>query len=188
MNDSDPRDDAALLAARDGAGDAFAVFYRRHVDVVLRLCARRGLSAAEAADVTAETFVAALRDRLRYRPSMGSGRSWLLGIASHRLADHARRRARERRAIRQVAFEPIELSDRDHADYAELLAQESGSAAEEALLQLPDGQRAAVRARVVDGESYQAIAHQLSVSEPVARQRVSRGLAVLRTRLGKEHT
>jgi len=188
MDDTDPRDDTALLAARDGAGEAFAVFYRRHLDVVLRLCARRGLNAAEAADVTAETFVAALRDRRRYRPGVGSARSWLLGIASHKLADHGRRRARDRRVLLELGFEPIELSVRDYADYAELLAQEGAASAEDALAELPDGQRAAVHARVVDGESYEAIARELSVSETVARQRVSRGLAALRMKLEKEHT
>jgi RNA polymerase sigma factor (sigma-70 family) len=184
MNDTDPRDDAALLAAPDEAGEAFAVFYRRHVDVVLRVCARRGLTATEAADVTAETFVAALRARRRYRPGAGSARSWLLGIASHKLADDARRRARDRRALREL--EPIELSQRDHLDYAELIAQEEASAAEKALAALPDGQRAAIHARVVGGKSYEAIAHELSVSETVVRQRVSRGLAVMRMKLGKE--
>ncbi len=182
MDETDPRDDAALLV---GAGDAFAIFYRRHLDVVLRLCARRGLNAGEAADVTAETFMAALRDRRRYRPNAGSAQSWLLGIASHKLADHSRRSARDRRALRELEFE---LTERDHADYAELRAQESASLAEEALAALPDGQRAAVHARVLDGESYEAIARELAVSETVARQRVSRGLAALRLKLGKEHT
>jgi RNA polymerase sigma factor (sigma-70 family) len=188
MNDTDPRDDAALLAVSDGAGEAFAVFYRRHLDVVLRLCARRGLNAGEAADLAAETFMVALRDRSRYRPQLGSARSWLLGIASHKLVDRSRRGARDRRALRRVALEPIELSERDYADYAELVSQESVSAAEEALAALPDGQRAAVQARVVAGESYAAIARELAVSEAVARQRVSRGLAALRMKLGKEHT
>jgi RNA polymerase sigma factor (sigma-70 family) len=188
MSDPDLRDDAALLDAHEGAGEAFAVFYRRHLDVVLRLCARRGLNAGEAADVTAETFAAALLDRRRYRPQAGSARAWLLGIASHKLSDHTRRRARDRRALRRLAFEPIELSERDYADYAELLAEESASLATEALAGLPDGQRAAVHARVVDGESYEAIARELAVSEAVARQRVSRGLAALRMKLGKEHT
>jgi RNA polymerase sigma-70 factor (ECF subfamily) len=188
MSDTDPRDDAALLGARDHADEAFAVFYRRHLDVVLRLCARRGLSASDAADVTAETFAAALLSRRRYRSRSGPARAWLLGIASHKLADHGRQRARDRRAVRQLTLEPIELSERDHADYAELLAQESAPRATEALAELPDGQRHAVHARVVEGESYRAIARDLRVSESVARQHVSRGLAALRTRLGKEHT
>src|SRR5579862_3610301 len=188
MDGADSRDDAALLAARDGAGAAFAVFYRRHVEAVLRLCARRGLNAGEAADVTAETFLVALRDRRSYRPELGPARPWLLGIASHKVADHARRRARDQRVLHRFAREPIELSERDHADYAALVAQESASAAEEALAELPAGQRAAVHARVVAGESYSAIARELAVSEAVARQRVSRGLAALRMKLGREHT
>jgi hypothetical protein len=41
MSDTDLRDAAALLDTGEGTGEAFAVFYRRHLDVVLRLCARR---------------------------------------------------------------------------------------------------------------------------------------------------
>jgi DNA-directed RNA polymerase specialized sigma24 family protein len=67
MNGLDTRQDADLLADRDVGGESFAVFYRRHVDVVLRLCARRGLQAGEAADVTAETFAAALLARGSFR-------------------------------------------------------------------------------------------------------------------------
>ena len=40
MNDTDPRAGAALLAAPDEAGDAFAVFCRRHVEQRLRRCQR----------------------------------------------------------------------------------------------------------------------------------------------------
>jgi RNA polymerase sigma-70 factor (ECF subfamily) len=153
---------------------------------VLRLCARRGLDAAAAADATAETFAAALLARRRYRADARPARAWLLGIASHKIGDHARRRARDQRALRRLALEPVALSDRDRADYAQLVAEEGASVASEALADLPAAQRAAVYSRVVDGESYQAIASSLRISESVARQRVSRGLRTLRMRLGKE--
>jgi RNA polymerase sigma-70 factor (ECF subfamily) len=188
MSEADSRDDVTLLGAREDAGEAFAVFYRRHLEVVLRLCARRGLNAAEAADVTAETFAAALVGRHRYGAEYGTARAWLLGIASHKLADHRRRVARDRRVLRRLAIEPVELSERDHADYADLLARETASTASDALSGLPDGQRAAVYARVVDGASYEAIARDLGTSESVARQRVTRGLAALRMRLRKEQS
>ena len=186
MSELDHRDDTELLAAAGDDGAAFAVFYRRHLDVVLRLCARRGLAASEAADVTAETFAAAFLARGRYRPQSGPARAWLLGIASHKLADHRRRSAQNRRAVRRLAVDRVELSERDVVDYAELVTQESESTATDALLALPDAQRAAVHARVIDGESYGAIARSLDVSESVARQRVSRGLAALRMKLGME--
>jgi len=48
---------------------------------------------------------------------------------------------------------------------------------------IPDRQRAAVRARVVDESSYAEIADRLNCSELVVRQRVSRGLSRLRDEL-----
>jgi len=48
---------------------------------------------------------------------------------------------------------------------------------------LPERQRAAVRAHVVNGRSYAQIATELSCSELVVRQRVSRGLSRLRDQL-----
>lgn len=51
---------------------------------------------------------------------------------------------------------------------------------------LPAEQRDAVLARVVAERSYTQIAADLEVSEAVVRQRVSRGLGVLRGRLGEE--
>jgi RNA polymerase sigma-70 factor (ECF subfamily) len=182
--DLDACDDVALLGAHERVDEAFAVFYRRHFDDVLRLCVRRGLDSAAAADVTAETFAAALLARQRYRPEAGPARAWLLGIASHKIGDDGRRRARDCRALRRLAVEPVELSDRDRADYADLVAEED--AASSALARLPADQRAAVYARVVEGESYEAIARGHRISESLARQRVSRGLRALRMRLGKE--
>ncbi len=52
-----------------------------------------------------------------------------------------------------------------------------------ALTALPEDQSTAVRARVVEERGYDEIATALRVSEPTARQRVSRGLAALRARL-----
>jgi RNA polymerase sigma factor (sigma-70 family) len=186
MKDLDGCDDVALLGAHERVDEAFAVFYRRHLDDVLRFCARRGLDAAAAADVTAETFAAALLGRRRYRRDAGPARAWLLGIASHKIGDYGRRMARDRRALRRLAIAPVELSARDRTDYAALVDEESASLASRALADLPADQRTAVYARVVEGESYEAIAGDLRISESLARQRVSRGLRALRARLGKE--
>ena len=50
----------------------------------------------------------------------------------------------------------------------------------EALAALSDDQRAAVRARVLDERSYEAVSRELGVSQQAARARVSRGLRALR--------
>ena len=79
-------------------------------------------------------------------------------------------------------MEPMVLEDADVATL-ELLAEEP---AVEAAASLPDDQRAAVTARHVAGESYAEIAERLGCSQSVVRQRVSRGLRSLRTRLDRE--
>ena len=66
-----------------------------------------------AADLTAETFAAALAGRRRYRPERGSPASWLYGIAEHRLTDWRRRGYAEDRARRRLRMEPLELSGDD---------------------------------------------------------------------------
>lgn len=175
-------EDAALLGADERPDAAFAVFYRRHVDVVLRFCSRRRLSAAEAADLTAETFAAALLARRRYRPQDGEARSWLLGIAAHKLADRARRWSRDEDARRRLTLERIPLTAADLEDYETL----TYGRAERALDALPDGQREAVRARVVEEQDYPVIAQRLGLSESAARRRVSRGIARLHNRLRED--
>lgn len=185
MNDLNNLNDELLLVNSDRPADAFAVFYRRHVQTVLRLCARRGLNAAEAADVTAETFAAALLARSHYRAEVGAARAWLLGITANKIADHARRLAREQRAQRRLGMPPYELTDDDHADYDALVGQLEDPALA-ALSELPAGQAAALYAYVVEEEGYVEIGHRLQITEAAARQRVSRGLARLRAQLSKE--
>ena len=172
------RSDEDLLAGRDPA--SFALFYMRHVDGVLGFFARRTRDAELAADLTAETFAAALLGQRRFRPEAGTASSWLFGIAMNKLADAQRRGYAERRACRRLGMERLELSDADIARI-DSLGEDSASA----LLELlgPD-QRRAIRAHVVDEQSYAEIAAREQVSEAVVRKRVSRGLAAVRRRMG----
>ena len=73
-------------------------------------------------------------------------------------------------------------------DLIERVARLTGDAgpAVRALGGLPEEQRTAVQARVVHERDYAEIAAELECSEAVVRQRVSRGLRTLRTRLAGE--
>src|SRR5215207_2301359 len=62
----DDRTDAELLCAPDTR--SFGLFYRRHFETVLGFFARRTRDPELSADLTAETFAAALAGRRRYRP------------------------------------------------------------------------------------------------------------------------
>jgi RNA polymerase sigma factor (sigma-70 family) len=171
--------DEDLLTATDAA--SFELLYLHHVEGLLGFFSRRTRDAELAADLTAETFAAALAGRRRYRRDAGAASSWLFGIAMNKLADAQRRGYAERRARRRMGMERIELTDDDIARIDAL----GESATASALLEvLGDDQRDAIRAHVIDERSYGEIANEQHVSEAVVRKRVSRGLAAVRTRMG----
>ena len=76
----------------------------------------------------------------------------------------------------------IELTD-EMLERVEAVADAELAHVDVALAALPDDQRAAVHARIVEDHDYEEIAAAQSISEPAARQRVSRGLAALRARM-----
>ena len=85
-------------------------------------------------------------------------------------------------------MEPRALSDADLERIDELVDLERGLDLEQLVGDLPADQRQAVLARVVHERDYAQIAAELEVSEAVVRQRVSRGLAGMRARLGEERS
>jgi RNA polymerase sigma factor (sigma-70 family) len=176
------RSDEELLGARDP--EAFAVLYRRHVDQLLAFFLRRTRRADLAADLTAETFAAALEGAGRYDAARGPAVAWLYGIARHQLTRTAERGRVEDRARRRLGMERIVLDD-EALERIEALASLplSRAALGAALADLPGAQGEAVRARVLDEADYAEIARRAGTSSLVARQHVSRGLAGLRRRL-----
>ena len=172
--------DDELLTA--GGPDGFALFYRRHVESILRYYARSTRDPEIAADLTAETFAAALAAERRFTPGGPPAHAWLFGIASKKLADYRRRGYAEDRAHRRIGMERIEPTDTD-------LRRIDGVAGDVEVVslvdELPTDQRRAVNARVVDGREYADIAHELHISRAGARKRVSRALASLRGRLNE---
>jgi RNA polymerase sigma factor (sigma-70 family) len=162
-----------------GGAREFAAFYRLHEDAVLGFFLRRTGSAELAADLTAETFARALAGRGRFDPSLGDPGAWLFGIAHNLLASSLKRGSVEDSTRRRLGMEPLRLDDEALARIDEL----DGEPAVAALEDLPADQREAVVGRVLDERSYSELAGRLECSESVVRQRVSRGLRALRSRL-----
>lgn len=175
-------DEQLLLSARADA-DAFGGFYTRYEGPVLGFFLTRVRDPETAADLTAEVFAAALLGVERFRPSRGSARGWLFGIARNTYAMYARSQAVDARARRRLGWPPLALSD----DTLERIASDAGELKLQALdllRDLPDRQREAVEARIVREERYTEIAQRTDSTEAAVRQRVSRGLATLRSKLG----
>lgn len=175
----DAHSDEALLAVATHDAEAFAVFYRRHARAVVAYFHRRTGDAEVTADLTAETFAAALNGVRRFDPQQGPAVGWLFGIAGRKLIDLQRRGAVEARARRRMGMERLALDDQGIAAIENVAAAE-GAQVELLLDALPEDQRVAVRARIVDEQDYAAIAAAQDSNEATVRQRVSRGLATLR--------
>jgi RNA polymerase sigma factor (sigma-70 family) len=177
MGSGDPRSDDDLLTCDESA--AFGLFYERRVREVLGYMMRRTGDPEAAADLTAETFAAAIVARPRFRPGGAPASAWLFTIAHGKLVDYQRRGYAGERARRRLGMERRALGEEDLA-LIRLLGEDIHLGW---LAQLPADQRSAVEAHVIDERSYPDIAGELGTSETVVRMRVSRGLATLRQRI-----
>src|SRR3954462_5906246 len=107
----DASSDEELLTAARADPEAFAAFYRRHARAVAGFFAARTRDAEVAADLTAETFAAALEGMRRFDPSRGPPGAWLYGIPHHQPSRWQRRRCVDERARRRMGMERLALDD-----------------------------------------------------------------------------
>lgn len=175
--------DDALLGDRVDPAASFDRFYRRHFQALLRFTASRGLGADDAADVVAETFLAALRQRYAYAATYPTARPWLFMIARNKIADCHRVASGERRREQAMRTFAIELTTRDRDSY-EALPAFVDDGTELLLGDLPARQRAVIERRVLRDQDYAEIAAELGITEPATRKHASRGLSTLRARMG----
>ncbi len=178
--DHSSADRQLLYEAARGDPGAFGEFYRRHVRSLLAFFVQRTGAAEVAADLAHETWVAALEGLSRYRGD-GPPAAWLYGIARRKLALSRRRGRVEASARERLAREALELTASDLeeiAGLADLLPADTPAL--DLLERLPEPQREAIRARMLDELDYPEIATGLRCSEAVVRQKVSRGLRALR--------
>lgn len=173
--------DAELAARTQAQPELFGELYRRHERSVLAYFLRWSPSPEVAADLTAETFAAALESIAGYEHERGEFAAWLFGIARHVLA-----RSLERGRVEDVARQRLGMGaicfDDDAIERIEQLVSLDGSVLE-FLAELPDPMRDAIRGRVLEEREYRELAESLACSQSLVRQRVKRGLARLRDRL-----
>lgn len=157
------------IAAIGRDPDVLEAFYRAHVEAVQRFVARRVESHEDAADLTAEVFLAAIRASRDYRGDAAAPLAWLYGIARRVVANHHRSRARALRAAGRI--DARELLDEDAADriVARIDSQRAAREVYRSLAALPERQRAVVELVAVDGLSLVEAAVALDVSPGNAR-------------------
>jgi RNA polymerase sigma factor (sigma-70 family) len=174
------RKDEELLRDPSSDPEGFGLFYRRNERVVLGFFVRATGRGDLALDLTAETFARALESHQGFDPSLGEARSWLLGIARHVLAGSLARGRVQANARSRRGMAAITLDERLVASIEETASVVEEGAVERWLSALTPEQRVAVRGRVIDESSYRELAVELECSEAVVRQRVHRGLSLIR--------
>lgn len=164
-----------------GDAESFGVFYRRFSEAVLVFFARRTRQPELAVDLMAETFAAALLALGRGDSAPDEPGAWLLTIARNKLIDSRRRGRVADEARRRLQLDPLMVDDDELARVMDGAADAPRALG--LLEHLPQDQRTALVARVLDEREYGDIARELRCSEAVVRKRVSRGLRKLRAEL-----
>jgi RNA polymerase sigma factor (sigma-70 family) len=159
--------------------EAFARFYRTHVEDVERFVARRVSDPWLAADLTADVFLAVIESAARYSPDRGRPLAWLYGIARNVVADAQRRDARERHATSRIRGSEL-VDDADLAALSARIDAEADSRAlHAALARLPASERAVIELVAVDGLTPGEAARALGISQVAARVRLHRARRAL---------
>lgn len=162
--------------------EQFERLYRSQFDAITGYFARRSRDAQTVADLTADTFVEAMRSFGSYDPARGPLRPWLFAIARNVYAKHSERDARRRDAAERHGgrrgLHQDELDDLERR----IDAASRGRAIREALADLPPLDREVVELVDLAELTPKEAAAVLGVSAGGLRVRLSRA----RSRLRKE--
>jgi RNA polymerase sigma-70 factor (ECF subfamily) len=156
-------DEAALERDRSEGAEAFDALFRRHQDVVTKLCRRLLGTEAAAQDATHEVFLRARRGFDGYDPKRPF-RRWLLGVASHHCIDQLRRRGREAHLFEAGDLDPADLADPGPSPLARMLGTEERERVLAAIDALPHKYRLPLVLRYFEDLDYAGIAELLRVS------------------------
>lgn len=178
--------DAALVEeAKRGDQRAFAVLYRRHQKPVYSLIRHLTGDEEVAADLTQDTFVRAWHALPRLRATQAFA-GWLRIIATNLVRDKSRRRRPESTITENTSENGPEFDVADegphlHDQYATRMQQQR---IREAVLRLPEPQRAVIVMHHLEDIPVAEIAASLSIPLGTVLSRLARGREALRRRLG----
>ncbi|MBC7809328.1 MAG: RNA polymerase sigma factor [Akkermansiaceae bacterium] len=165
-------DGIATNAAREGA-EPFRVLHRRYADRVMGYALRlTGGRRADAEDLVQDTFVAAYRSQSGFRGKSGF-LAWLLGIATRRWRDAARRTVAPA-APPEIGTENADELPDDRRPFEERVAD--AAVLEAALSRLPERERIALLLIVSQQLTYAEAARATGEPEGTVKWRVHRAV------------
>jgi RNA polymerase sigma-70 factor (ECF subfamily) len=160
--------------AQTRAARAFEAIYQAEFDVVMAYFARRTADPQTAADLTADTFVAAITSFATFDPGKGTARGWVLGIARRVFAQHCEATTRGRDVVARIhgrrALDTDEIADL----VTRIDAEREGRELIAAMASLPDVDREVVELVDLVGMAPKDAAKVLGMSSGALRIRLFR--------------
>ncbi|HEY8304539.1 MAG TPA: RNA polymerase sigma factor [Solirubrobacteraceae bacterium] len=158
----------------------FERVYRSQVGAVTAYFARRSREPQTVADLTADTFLEAMRSYASFDPRRGDVRPWLFAIARHVYAKHSERGTRERdAAARHGGRRPLDANETEELEQR-IDAARRGRELVARLNTLSPLEREAIELVDVAELTPKEAAKALGVSSGGLRVRLSRARARLR--------
>ena len=166
--------------ASQGAVADFERMYRANVDAVTAFFARRSADLQTVADLTADTFVAAITSFAAFDPGRGTARAWVFGIARRVYAGHCEAYTQQRgRELRLAGRREL---DADHVEelIGRIDAERAGRRLVTELTALPEPDRAVIELVDLAGLRPAEAAAVLKASPGAVRMRLMRARSRLR--------
>ena len=153
--------------------EAFEAMVLRHERMIYLLCLRMTGNADDAQDCAQEAFLNAYRAYGRFR-RQASEKTWLYRIAYNACLDFLRKRRGEASldALREAGFDPADSARPQPGEEAE--RNELRRQIQQAVMQLPEDQRAVLILRDFQQMPYDEIARVLDVNEGTVKSRLNR--------------
>ena len=151
----------------------FRQLYSEHARTIHRYLARRlGIELAD--DLTAETFLTALRRWPSYRAEQGQPIAWLYGIATNLARNHRRREQAELLAVRRLQSLTADVPDPAERVVARVDAGVRAGQLAAAVATLKPGDRDALLLLAWTELSYEQIGQALDIPTGTVRSRIHR--------------
>jgi RNA polymerase sigma-70 factor (ECF subfamily) len=170
-----PPDDRALVRRflRSGSEASFRALYRAHTPALYGFALRLARGDPHAAqDIVQEAWVRAIRklDEFRWRSSL---KTWLHAVALNVHREGLRRRTTAERHDHETQHRFTVIRG----------AGEPALDIEQAISELPDGQREVLIMHDIEGYTHREIATLLDIAEGTSKSQLSRARAAVRARL-----
>lgn len=180
---------------KSGDSSAFDTLLARHEKKIINFAYRFTGSSAEAPDIAQEVFLRVYRAAATYVPA-AKFTTWLYRIAANACRDYFRKKSRDASlgatsSIDEKADDASGGPEREIADIAAVNAEqdvqqkENDQQIRQAILDLPENQRAAIIMKVYEERTYSEIAEVIGVSKASVESLIFRAKQNLKQKLKK---